>query len=174
MVLFIKEKALHFRNYSHFWMFSVIVRLHYCQSNIYDKVLSAWHVNEKAVVSFGLRRSYFLSLGVAASLQASFTGWCQLQHFSGLSAQSACWKLPEGDAVNIWMGYLTGLSISEWSSLVSHCCRCQKHAVKVTISNQFYSWSDCISDNMLYFIAYRNMKNKERVICSCVVALLLY
>lgn len=43
-------------------MFSVIVQQQYCQSNIYDKVHSAWHVNEKAVVSFGLKRTYFLSL----------------------------------------------------------------------------------------------------------------
>lgn len=36
------------------------------------------------------------------------------------------------------------------------------HAVKVTMSNQqiVYSWSDCSSDNMLYFnIAFRIFKN---------------
>lgn len=121
LLLFIKEKALHSWNYSQFWMFSVIVLQHYCQSNIYDKVLSCLACKWKGCGAFWSEEELFSLFGVAASLRVSFSGWCQLQHFSELSAQSACWKLPDGDAVNIWMGCLTSLSISEWSSLVAHC-----------------------------------------------------
>lgn len=118
LVLFIKEKALHFWNYSHFWMFSVIVRQRYWQSNIYDKVLSAWYVNEKPVVSFGLGRNYFPSLEwqlvckralLAGASCSTSVGWVLRVHVDSK------WRL------TLWMGCPTGLSISEWSSLVPHC-----------------------------------------------------
>lgn len=116
-VLFMNEKALHFSNYSHFWMFSVIVQQHYCQSNIYDKVLSAWHVNEKVVVSFG-------GGGVIFSL------------WSGSSfASELCWLVPATalewaecsqrmlKAAGGWRWeYMNGISDqSQHFSLVPHC-----------------------------------------------------
>lgn len=72
--------------------------------------------------------------------------WCQLQHFTGLSAQSARWKLPEGDDLNIWMGDLTALrlSISQWSFLLYTVQQMQCSSYSMLIHRRTQSIEVCI------------------------------
>lgn len=57
-------------------MFSVVVRQHYCQSNIHDNVFSRWHLNEEVAVEF-----FFL-----AEVELFSVGLCRLVPVAALSA----------------------------------------------------------------------------------------
>lgn len=70
-------------------------------------MIPVWHINEKIVVNLVEVQSHIFFI-VAAHLQKrAFASWSQLQHFSGLSAQSASWKLLKSDAESVLMDYVT-------------------------------------------------------------------